>query len=105
VKHGSKVYMDEWTGYEALTERFGYEHEAVNHSAKEYVRGDAHTNTMEAFWANVKRGIKGTYVWVSRKHLQTYLREFEYRHNLRRTPYLMFDCLLAAFPKVRVELP
>jgi hypothetical protein len=53
-------------------------------------------------WANVKRGIKGTYVGVSKKHLQTYLREFEYRHNLRQTPYLMFDCLLQAFPKVRV---
>jgi hypothetical protein len=31
------------------------------------------------------------------------LREFECRHNLRQTPYLMFDCLLQAFPKVRVE--
>jgi transposase len=103
VKHGSKVYTDDWSGYLALTERFGFEHEAVNHSAKEYVRGDVHTNTIEGFWANVKRGINGTYVWVSKKHLQTYLREFEYRHNLRHAPYLMFDCLLASFPKVRVE--
>ena len=102
VKAGSKIKTDEWAGYRSLTERHGFDHEAVDHSIKEYVRGDAHTNTMEAFWANVKRGIKGTYVHVSKKHLQTYLREFEYRHNLRRTPYLMFDCLLAAFPKVRV---
>ena len=102
VKKGSKVYTDDWVGYLALTERAGFEHESVNHSAKEHVRDDVHTNTIEAFWANVKRGIKGTYVWVSRKHLQTYLREFEYRHNLRQTPYLMFDCLLQAFPKVRV---
>ena len=102
VKPGSKIYTDDWTGYLTLTERLGFEHESVNHSAKEYVRGDVHTNTMEGFWSNVKRGISGTYVWVSKKHLQTYLREFEYRHNLRRTPYLMFDCLLQAFPKVRV---
>jgi transposase len=102
VKSGSKIYTDDWSGYNALIERYGFEHEAVNHSAKEYVRGDVHTNTIEAFWSNVKRGIKGTYVWVSRKHLQTYLREFEYRHNLRHQPYLMFDCLLQAFPKVRV---
>jgi len=101
VKVGSKVYTDEHVGYNALGMK--YEHDAVNHSAKEYVRGDVHTNTIEAFWANVKRGIRGTYVHVSKKHLQTYLREFEYRHNLRRTPYLMFDCLLQAFPKVRVE--
>jgi transposase len=102
VKPGSKVYTDDWRGYESLTERYGYEHESVNHSAKEYVRGDVHTNTIEGFWANVKRGINGTYVWVSRKHLQTYLREFEYRHNLRQSPDLMFECLLQAFPKVRV---
>jgi len=102
VKPGSKVYTDDWPGYDALTPRFGYEHESVNHSAKEYVRGDVHTNSIEGFWSNVKRGIKGTYVWVSEKHLQTYLREFEYRHNLRQYPELMFDCLLQAFPKVRV---
>ena len=97
VKPGSKIYTDEGSAFRLLTEKYGYEHEAVDHSAKEYVRGDVHTNTIEAFWANVKRGIKGTYVWVSKKHLQTYLREFEYRHNLRRSPYLMFDCLLAGF--------
>jgi transposase-like protein len=103
VKPGSRVHTDDWTGYRALIERYGYDHETVNHSESEYVRGDVHTNSIEAFWANLKRGIKGTYVSVSKKHLQSYLREFEYRHNLRRTPYLMFDCLLAAFPKVRVE--
>jgi transposase-like protein len=102
VKPGTKIYTDEGSAFKLLTEKFGYEHEAVNHSAKEYVRGDVHTNTIEGFWANVKRGIAGTYVWVSKKHLQTYLREFEYRHNLRQSPDLMFDCLLAAFPKVRV---
>jgi transposase len=102
VKEGSKIYTDDWNGYRNLTARIGLEHEQVNHSAKEYVRGDAHTNTIEAFWANFKRGIKGTYVWVSEKHLQTYLREFEYRHNLRKHPSLMFDCLLAAFPKAPV---
>lgn len=102
VKPGSRLHTDDWTGYQVLTERHGYEVETVNHSAKEYVRGDVHTNSIEGFWANVKRGISGTYVWVSKKHLQSYLHEFEYRHNLRQTPYLMFDCLLAAFPKVRV---
>jgi transposase len=82
--------------------REGYWHKSVNHSIKEYVRGDVHTNTIEAFWANVKRGIKGTYVHVSQKHLPTYLGEFEYRHNLRHAPALMLDCLLAAFPKAQL---
>jgi transposase len=102
VKPGSRIVTDEWSGYNSLTERHGYEHKTVDHSAKEYVRGDAHTNTIDGFWSNVKRGISGTYVWVSQKHLQTYLREFEYRHNLRQHPDLMFDCLLQAFPQVRV---
>ena len=102
VKPGSRLHTDEASAFKLLTERHGDEHETVDHSAEEWVRGDVHTNTIEAFWASVKRGINGTYVWVSKKWLQTYLREFEYRHNLRHAPYLMFDCLLQAFPKVRV---
>lgn len=103
VKKGSRVHSDEFSSYRSLTERHGYDHETVDHSAKEYVRGDVHTNGIESFWSSVKRGINGTYVWVSKKHLQTYLREFEYRHNLRQQPALMFELLLQAFPKVRVE--
>lgn len=103
VKKGSRVHSDELSSYRSLTERHGYDHETVDHSAKEYVRGDVHTNGIESFWSSVKRGINGTYVWVSKKHLQTYLREFEYRHNLRQQPALMFELLLQAFPKVRVE--
>src|SRR4030081_1126312 len=61
VKEGSRVHTDDWTGYQPLMERHGYDHETVNHSAKEYVRGDVHTNTIESFWASVKRGINGTY--------------------------------------------
>ncbi|MBI3435027.1 MAG: IS1595 family transposase [Proteobacteria bacterium] len=99
VTPGTRVATDEALAFSSLSKH--YHHATVNDSAKEYVRGKVHTNTIEAFWANVKRGIKGTYVWVSPKYLPTYLREFEYRHNLRHAPYLMFDCLLAAFPKAQ----
>lgn len=102
VKAGSYVATDDWSVYRSLPEQ-GYRHASVDHSAYEYVRGEVHTNTIEAFWANVKRGIKGTYVWVSRKHLQTYLREFEYRHNLRRSPALMFELLVSSFSRVRLS--
>jgi hypothetical protein len=71
----------------------------VDRSKKEYVRGDVHTNTIEGFWGAPKRGISGTYVWVSAKHLQKYLWEFEYRHNLRSEPWLMFQLWLTAFPR------
>lgn len=94
MKHGSKVYTDDWTGYLGLTERYGFEHEAVNHSAKEYVRGDVHTNTIEGFWSLVKRGLGGVYHSVSKKYLQTYLNEYSFRYNHRACGNLIFPLLL-----------
>lgn len=55
--------------------------EAVNHSKKEYVRGDIHTKTIESFWALLRRGYIGTYHWMSKKHLDRYIDEFEFRLN------------------------
>jgi transposase-like protein len=98
VPEGTRVYTDDARSFMGL-DIWGYEHETVNHKAKEYVRGDVHTNTIETFWANVRRSINGTYVWVSKKHLQTYLKEFEYRWNLRKHQHLMLNLLLASFPK------
>ena len=60
-----------------------YTHEAVNHSVGEYVRGMAHTNGIESFWAMLKRGYQGTYHHMSSKHLDRYVTEFEGRHNVR----------------------
>jgi transposase len=80
-----------------------HDHQTVNHSDKEYVRGIVHTNNIEAFWAHLKRSMKGTYIAVSKKHLQKYLWEFEFRHNLRHSPHLMLDRLLQAFPKVALS--
>ena len=105
VRAGARVSTDEFSSYRPLVERFGYRHETVNHDAKEYVRGDVHTNTIEAFWAHVKRSISGTYIAVSKKHLQKYLWEFEFRQNLRHVPYLMFEVLMQAFSKVQLAPP
>jgi hypothetical protein len=58
-------------------------HETVNHSIKEYVRGDAHTNTIEGYFSIFKRGIYGVYHHVSRQHLKRYLAEFDFRYNAR----------------------
>jgi transposase len=99
VRPGARVMTDKAHAFMDIFWGSEYRHAAVNHQAKEYVRGDVHTNTIEAFWANLKRGINGTYVWVSPKHLQKYLWEFEYRHNLRREPWLMFQLLMFAFPR------
>ena len=58
-------------------------HEAVYHSVGEFVRGKAHTNGVESFWATLKRGYQGVYHQMSPKHLQRYINEFAGRHNLR----------------------
>jgi hypothetical protein len=58
-------------------------HETINHSADEYVRGDAHTNTVEGYFSILKRGIIGTYHHVSPQHLKRYLGEFDFRYNER----------------------
>ena len=61
-----------------------YYHLSVNHSAKEYVNGMAHTNGIENFWSHMKRGVDGIYHWVSTKHLQSYVDEFSLRYNTRK---------------------
>ena len=96
VVAGSTVHTDELKSYGGLS-KAGFEHETVNHGAGEYVDGDCHVNGIEGFWARLKLSIRGTHVHVSRKHLQTYVKEFEYRYNMRKNPDLMFDRLLAAF--------
>lgn len=58
-------------------------HEAVNHSANEYVRGEVHTNTVEGYFSIFKRGMKGIYQHCSEKHLHRYLAEFDFRYNNR----------------------
>ena len=60
-----------------------FRHEVVNHGAEEYVRGEAHTNTVEGYFATLKRGINGVYHHVSQQHLHRYLSEFDFRHNTR----------------------
>ena len=98
VRQGTRIATDQAKAFSQLAE-IGYRHGTVNHAAKEYVRGPVHTNTIDGFWSWLKRGINGTHVHVSPKHLPKYLGEFEFRFNLRKHPHLMFDVLLAAFPK------
>ena len=78
AESGQPVYTDENRSYQGLDN-----HYSVNHSTGEYVFGDVHTNGIESFWAMFKRGHKGTYHKMSKKHLNRYVKEFEGRHNLR----------------------
>lgn len=58
-------------------------HEMVDHGALEYVRGDAHSNTVENYFSILKRGIIGVYHHVSEAHLHRYLAEFDFRYSNR----------------------
>ena len=76
---GAKVYTDESSSYHGME----FDHEAVNHSAGEYVRGMAHTNGIESFWSMLKRGYQGTFHHFSDKHCDRHVSEFAGRHNIR----------------------
>ena len=78
---GSEIYTDEYPTYKRLAP--SYRHGAAKHRAGEWVRGDAHTNGVESFWAILKRAYKGTFHVLSRKHLQRYVDELAGKHNLR----------------------
>ena len=80
VEKGSTLYTDDHGAYRDIT-RKGYQHEALNHSANEYVKGMAHTNGIESMWAVLKRGLEGTFHHVSVKHLDRYVSEFTFRLN------------------------
>lgn len=59
-------------------------HETVNHSADEYVRGDAYTNTAECRFSLMKRAVYGTHHSVSEAHLMRYLAEWDFKWNTRK---------------------
>jgi transposase-like protein len=80
IEVGSQLYTDEHVAYSDLDGLF-FRHDTVNHSAGEYVNGAAHTNSVEAVWAVLKRGILGVYHSASAKHLDRYVQEFAFRLN------------------------
>jgi len=96
----SVVFTDEARIYRTLP-RYGYEHQRVYHTAGIYVDGDAHTNTIEGFWSLTKNGIRGVYHNVSTKHLQSYLNEYSFRFNRRKSlgKRNMFDAFVNRIEK------
>ncbi len=82
AKRESDLRTDEAKFYRSVGKEFA-SHERVHHAIKEYVRGDAHTNTVEGYFSIFKRGIKGIYQHCSERHLHRYLNEFDFRYNQR----------------------
>jgi hypothetical protein len=81
---GSTIHSDESRIYSHVKRHF--DHKVVNHSIKQYVLGEVHTNSIEGFWGQLKRSIDGTYHAVSSKHLQSYLDQFVFLYNHRDEP-------------------
>jgi transposase-like protein len=96
VEKGATVCTDELWSYNPLA-KAGYDHQRVGHGARQYVRGNVHTNSIEGFWSQLKRSINGTFHHVSPQHLQRYVNEFVYRYNLRGSEQPVF---LHTVPKV-----
>jgi len=85
VRHASRksrLHTDESNLYPKAGAEFAA-HETVRHSAKEYVRGDVHTNSVEGFFGVLKRGMRGVYQHCGEQHLPRYLNEFAFRYNNR----------------------
>ena len=86
------IYTDELKSYLGI-EDDDTRHETVRHSAEEWVVGDVHTNSIENVWSLFKRSIMGAFHKISRKHLDRYLEELEWRFNNRDNPYIFRDTL------------
>jgi transposase-like protein len=82
LRRNTAFYTDDLKVYRTVKPRHRPT-ETINHSAREYVRGDVHTNTVEGYFSILKRGITGTYHHVSQQHLKRYLAEFDFRYSNR----------------------
>jgi transposase-like protein len=83
VCRSAHLSTDEFAAYDRIGGMFAA-HVRVKHSAGEYVKGYAHTNTLEGFFSLLKRGLNGTYHHVNEQHLHRYLSEFDFRYNNRK---------------------
>jgi transposase-like protein len=87
----SLLATDDMRAYDRLGKEFP--HASVRHSAKEYVVGAVHTNTIEGFWSIFKRGVVGTFHKVSAKYMPLYVAEFEFRYNNRNNPDIFGEAI------------
>lgn len=101
VQAGSIISTDEHGSYRGL--KFAYQHGVVTHSAKQYVDGIHHTNSIEGHWSQFKRSVSGTHVHISAKHMWKYVSEFSYRRNMRHSHWGMFNLLVEAFSLPRLK--
>lgn len=100
VLPATTIFTDDYPIYDSVSAMGkGYIHNRINHSAKVYVVGNCHTNTIEGFWSLLKRGLAGVYHSVSAKYLQSYCDEYTFRYNRRFDTQPMFTSFLHQIQK------
>ena len=83
IAKDTKLFTDMAAYHRRMPKGMFQSHQMVNHKAKEYARGEVHTNTVEGYFGLLKRGLFGTYHHVSEAHLQRYINEFDFRFTNR----------------------
>ena len=94
VAKDATLVTDSHLGYQGLDIEYAA-HETINHDANEYKRDNWHTNTIEGFWSQLKRTIKGTHIHCDAKYLQLYADEVAFRYMNRDRQAEMFDIILS----------
>lgn len=89
-----EIYTDDWAPYRGIADH-NTKHKVVNHSKKQWVHANVHTNTIEGVWSLFKRSIVGSYHKLSTKHMDAYLDEMTFRYNNRDNPYMFRDTMSA----------
>ena len=84
VAKSSRIITDEWPAYKGIEKEFDGGHDVIKHLYEEYIDGDIYTNTVEPFFALLKRGVHGIFHHCSREHLLRYCDEFSFRWNYRK---------------------
>lgn len=100
IKNGSRLFTDNAKGYRRMAK--DYDLSSVDHGKREYVRGEAHVNTIETWFAHLKRSLRGTFKSVSKRHLQSYLDAFAFHYNNRHSDRERFEALLGSVLKPAV---
>jgi transposase len=99
VSPDATLYTDEWALYRGLGHEFAAHHQ-IKHKDSIYTQGHVHTQTVEGFFGNVKRGLSGVQHNVSRKWLELYVSEFAFKYNHRDDGKPMFKIFLGNVAKL-----
>jgi transposase len=101
VLPSSMIFTDEWRGYDAIGPQYR-DHRRIKHTARVYVEGTTHTQTVEGFFGLFKTGVRGVYHAISTTYLQNYLDEYAWRYNHRHDTKPMFWSILDQVRKASV---